>query len=250
MIKLRPANQRRHDQRSRGECWHTFYPTGETDPLGDGFGALGFFSECRLPPGAVIPRHVSPANLEVVTYVCGGAIAYEDSMGRSGVVQAGEFQRMTVGLGIHYSEANASRTDWAHIFQISLRGSEVGVESGREQKRFSAAERRGELRVIASPDARRKSLRIHPDAVIYSALLDNGQHVVHEIVSGRAAWIHIVQGEVTLGDLVLTTGDSAGVMTRRSLSVTASAVSEILVVDLVEPPMTPSSLRSPANTGD
>jgi len=72
-------------------------------------------------------------------------------------------------------------------------------------KRFSAAERRDGLCVVASPDGRKGSLRIHQDALVYSAMLDPGQHVVHELSPGRKAWLHVVQGEITLGDLVLTT---------------------------------------------
>ena len=150
-------------------------------------------------------------------------------MGRSGVIQAGEFQRMTAGRGLRHSETNASRTEWAHVFQIWLRPSEAGLEPGHEQKRFSAAERRGGLCVVASPDARRGSLRIHQDALVYSAMLDPGQHVIHELSQGRSAWLHLVQGEVTLGDIVLTTGDGAGVTAEPAVSLTAREETEILL---------------------
>ena len=69
---------------------------------------------------------------------------------------------------------------------------------------------------------------------MYSALLEPGQHVVHTLTPGRAAWLHIVQGEVTFGDLVLTTGDGAGVTAERSVSLTAREDSEILLVDVAE----------------
>jgi redox-sensitive bicupin YhaK (pirin superfamily) len=169
-----------------------------------------------------------------LTYVCEGALAYENSLGSSGIVQAGEFQRVTVGRGLHHSKTNASRTDWAHFFQIWLRPSEADLEPGYEQKRFTAAQRRGGLCVVASLDARRGSLHIHQDTLIYSALLDPGQHVVHELSPGRSAWLHVVQGEVTLGDTVLTTGDGAGLTAERVVSLTAMEESEILLVDLGE----------------
>ena len=112
-----------------------------------------------------------------------------------------------------------------------------GLEPGYEQKRFSAAERRAGLCVVASPDARRGSLRIHQDALIYSAMLDPGQHVVHELSPGRRAWLHLVQGEAVLGDIVLTTGDGAGFAAERAVSLTAQEETEILLIDLgVESP--------------
>ena len=69
---------------------------------------------------------------------------------------------------------------------------------------------------------------------MYSALLDPGQHVVHELAPVRGAWLHVVQGEITLGDLVLTAGDGAGVTTERAVSLTARERSEILLFDVAE----------------
>src|SRR5574341_789639 len=48
---------------------------------------------------------------------------------------------------------------------------EAGLDPSHEQKRVCAADRRGLLRVVASPDGRRWSMRIHQDALLYSALL-------------------------------------------------------------------------------
>lgn len=90
------------------------------------------------------------------------------------------------------------------------------------------------LRHSASPCARSSSLQLHHDTWIYSALLVPGQHVVHKLTPGRAAWLHIVQGEVAFGDLVLTTGDGAGVTAERSVSLTAREDTELLLLDVVE----------------
>ncbi len=241
MITLRRATERHHDRRRKQEVWHTFYPEDLADAFADGFGALEILNEDRLPPGGGVPRHPH-RDAEIVTYVREGALAHEDSMGRSGVIHAGEFQRMTAGRGIRHSETNASRTDWAHVFQIWLRPSEAGLEPSHEQKRFCAAERRGFLCVVASPDGRSGSLRIHQDALMYSAMLDPGQHVVHELSQGRSAWLHLVQGEVTLGDVVLTTGDGAAVTAERAVSLTAREETEILLLDLGE--QLPMSLKN------
>jgi redox-sensitive bicupin YhaK (pirin superfamily) len=230
MTTLRRAKQRDHDRRRKREVWLTF-PPDVANPPSDGFGTLVTLNEERLAPGAGVPRH--PHNdAEIVTYAHEGALAYEDSMGCSGVIQAGEFQCMTTGRGIRHNEANGSRMEWAHVFQIGLRSWQAGLAAGYEQKRFSAAERRGGLCVVASPDARRGSLRIHQDALIYSALLNPGQHVVHEILHGRRAWLHVVQGDVSLGDVVLTTGDGIGFASEPAVSLIAREASEILLVDL------------------
>lgn len=234
MISLRRAEERHHDRSREQEVWLTFFPNGRAGPLVDGFGSLEILDEGRLPPGGGITRRPH-RDAEIVTFVREGALAWQDSMESSGLVQAGEFRRMTAGRGIRYRETNASRTDWAQVFQISLRPAQANLEPGHQQKRFSAAERRGRLCVVGSPDGRRGSLLIHQDALMYSALLDPGKHVVHELLPGRSAWLHLVQGEATLGDLVLTTGDGVGVRAERAVSLTAQEETEILLLDLREP---------------
>ena len=231
MITLRRDKDRHHDRRRKRDVWDTFHPGSGADALAEGFGTLERLSEDHLAPGAGVPRRRHQES-EIVTYVCEGALAHEDSTGRSGVIHTGEFQRLSAGRGIRHSETNASRTDPAHFFQIGLRPSEAELEPGQEQKRFSVAERRDGLCVVASPDGRRGSLRIHQDALMYSAMLHPGQHVVHELPDGRSAWLHLVQGEATLGDLVLTTGDGAGITVERAVSFTAREETEILLLDL------------------
>jgi redox-sensitive bicupin YhaK (pirin superfamily) len=231
MITLRRAAERHHDRRRKHEVWLTFDGRDRTDPLADGFGALETLDEDRLSPGADLPLRPH-RYAEIVTYVCRGALTCDDSLGRSGVIQAGEFRRTTTGRRSRYTETNASRTDWAHVFQLWLRPAEAELEPEREQKRFSTAERRGGLCVVASPDARRGSLRLHQDALLYSALLGPGKHVVHELLEGRSAWVHVVEGEITLGDLVLSSGDGAGLTAERAVSLTAREETEILLIDL------------------
>jgi hypothetical protein len=86
--------------------------------------------------------------------------------------------------------------------------------------------------VIASPDARGGSLRIHQDAMLYSAILAPGQHLIYELAFGRRGWLHLVQGAVTLGEAVLASGDGAGLIDERVVSLTACVDSEILFLDL------------------
>jgi quercetin 2,3-dioxygenase len=237
MITLRRAKERFHHRRRKQDIWLTFDPRDRADPLADGFGTLEGLGEDRLAPGAGVLRQPYH-DAEIVTYVREGALAYDDSTGASGVIHAGEFQRMIAGGGIRHSQTNASRTAATHVFQMRLRPWEVGSEPGHEQERFSAAQRRGGLCVVASPDGRRRSLRMHQDVLICSAMLAPGQHVIHELTQGRSAWLHVVQGEVVLGDIVLTTGDGVGVAGERAVSLTAREESEILLLDLgaAQPP--------------
>jgi redox-sensitive bicupin YhaK (pirin superfamily) len=231
MITVRRAKERRHIRRRMHEVWFSFYPHPEGGPLAGGFGALEAFNEDRLPPGAGVtlrPQH----DAEIVTYVREGALAHEDSGGRSGVLRADEFQRVSAGRGLRHSETNPSGTDWTHVFQMWLHPSQAGLRRDHEQRRFDTSERRGALRLVASPNGRGGSLGLRLDALIYSALIDAGRHVAHELAPGRSAWVHVVRGEAKLDQFVLATGDGAGVRADRSVSIEARPETEILLLDL------------------
>ncbi len=231
MINVRRCAERHHDRRRKREVWRTFDPITRGEQPSERFGSLEAVDESRLPPHADVPRRLG-GDAEVITYVREGAVAYNDWTGHAGVIHAGEFQRMRAVHGARHSEANVSRVAWAHVFQIRLCDSAPDLERGREQKRFSTAERRGVLCLIASPDARAGSLRLGQDTRIYSALLEPGQHVVHELAHAHAAWLHVVQGEIALDDLVLVTGDGAGITAERAVSLTARESSETLLLDV------------------
>ena len=231
MITLRRTTERGHIQLDEQDIWLTFHLENRASAVAHGFGILSSFNEIRLPPGETCA--LGPGvGAEIVTYVHRGAFAQGDSTGNSGVIHSGEFQRMTVGCGVHHKETNPSRTDWAHIFRISLRPSEAGLDSAYEQMRYSVAQRHNLLCVIASRDGRKKSLRILQDAVIYSSILDPGHHLIHELLPGRSAWLHVIYGEAVLQDIILTEGDGAGITIEPSVSLTAQENTEILLVDL------------------
>jgi redox-sensitive bicupin YhaK (pirin superfamily) len=233
MITLRRADERHLDLRHRQELWHSFKPQEQAKPHAGGFGALESLSENRLPPGRVSVSRPSQ-EAEIVTYVFKGAIAQEDSTGSSGVVHAGEFQRSAIGDGIRHKETNASRTAWAHIFRISLRPSEIESNGACEQMRVAAAQRHNVLRIVTSPDGRQGSLHTHQDALIYSSVIDPGHHLIHELLPGRSAWLHVICGEAAFHDIILAQGDGVGVTNERSVSLTAREKCEILLVDVAE----------------
>jgi len=241
MVTLLRNSRRRHVQRGSRDVWHSFFAQNHPGPLADGIGSLVAFDELRLSPGDSTEPH-SDNEAELVTYVFRGAITQEDTAGNSGVIHAGEFQRMSTGRRIRHKETNASRADWAHVFRMSLRPSEVGLDRAHEQKRFTAAQRRNELCVVASPDGRKGSLRIHLDALVCSSILDPGHHLVHELLPGRSAWLHILYGEAALNDIVLTHGDGVGVTGEPSVSLTVQERTELLLVNV-------GSLRRPSGVG-
>lgn len=239
MITRRLARERSYSKRRKQETWQTFREPAEVPNRG--FGALASLNEVRLRAGGAMTLE-SPHEGEILTYVHEGTLAYQDNLGRSGILQAGEFQCMTAGDHTRFDGTNPSRKQEAHVLQFWLGPSPTALEAKLEQQRFSAAERRGALHPVVSPDARKQSLRIQQDAVLFSGVFDPGQHVVHELHQGRRAWLQVIQGQLTLDDLVLDVGDGVGATSERSVSFTASSASEVLLLDLCAGPLHPEPL--------
>lgn len=230
MITLRRTRQRYDGERDEPQAWLTFCAHAADDVLVEGFGGLELLTEIRLPPSGTIGIS-GERDAETITYVLSGSLAYQDSLGRSGALQAGDFRRVTTPRGTHGSETNACRGDWTHLFHIGLRASATDPAS-EEQKRFSTADRRGRLCLIAAADPSAGALRLRENAFVYSALLHSGQHLVHKLLPERRSWLQVVSGAIRLYDFFLAEGDGAGVAAERSVSFTARAEAEILLIDV------------------
>ena len=239
-IAVHRSVDRRYTRFRNQENWLTFDRDGSAEPLDSGCEVLENIGENWWGPQASArsPARLVPA--DVITYVRAGRLLRNDSGGRGRVLQAGEFERSSAGPEEGCVDSNPSKTHFSHVFRIFLRPQSPRVERPPERRRFSEADRKGRMFVVASRDGD-TSLSIAQDARIFSALLYPGQSLVHGLPTHRAVWLHVAQGAVSVGDLVLGKGDSVGVNSI-ALAVTAREHSEILVVECAQ--------SSPASAGD
>jgi redox-sensitive bicupin YhaK (pirin superfamily) len=201
------------------------------DPRFMGFRSLRVINEDRVQGGHGFPMHPH-RDMEIITYLLEGAIEHQDSMGNGSIIRPGDGQRMSAGTGVRHSEANASKTEEAHLLQIWILPDRKGHQPGYEQKVFPEAEKRGKLRLIASPDGKDESVTIHQDARLYATLLKPGQEVTHELAEGRHAWLQVAKGGVELNGQSLKQGDGAAVSEEELLHIKGSTDAEILLFDL------------------
>jgi redox-sensitive bicupin YhaK (pirin superfamily) len=171
-------------------------------------------------------------DMEIITYVLEGALAHKDSMGNGSIIHPGDGQRMSAGTGVRHSEANPSKNDPVHLLQIWIMPDRHGHEPGYEQKSFPEEEKRGRLRLIASPDGAGGSVTIHQDAKLYVSLLSPGQRVEHELGQGRFGWLQIAKGAVELNGKALKQSDGAAATDEQKLVIKAEKESEVLLFDL------------------
>ncbi len=228
MILVRKSAERIREAVMDQDAWLTFAPSAER-PF-DRFGSLEVLREGRFARRAAVSE--ARVNMEIITYVHTGALAFEDSLGLTGVLVQGDFQRTTAGSGLRYSELNPSSEHEAHVFQFRLRPNRLGLKPGHERLRFTVADRRGRLRLVASPGGVDGSLTVHQDAFLYSAILNEGQHVVHSLGKDRGAWLHVVAGSLRVGAEVLETGDGAGLRGEDAASMQVTGPTEVLLLDL------------------
>jgi quercetin 2,3-dioxygenase len=231
MITIRKADDRGFFDHSWLKTFHSFSFAGYHDPQHMGFRALRVMNEDRVAPGQGFGEH-GHSDMEIVTYVLEGALAHRDSLGNGEVLRPGEFQRMTAGTGIRHSEFNPSNTESAHFYQIWLLPREKGLSPGYEQKAFSPDERRGRLRLVASPNGASGSLTIQQDAQIYLSLLSAGESVQYEFGPQRHGWLQVLKGSVKLNAVDLQAGDGAAISSEPRVDLAAGSDAEILLFDL------------------
>lgn len=231
MLTIRRAAERGHTDFGWLDSRHTFSFGDYTDYDHMGFHSLRVINDDRVAPGGGFPTHAH-RDMEILTWVLAGGLEHRDSLGTGSVIRPGDLQRMTAGAGIRHSEFNASKTEPVHFLQIWVYPERRGLKPGYEQKSFPAADRKGQLRLIASRDGRDGSVSFHQDADVYAAALGLGQKVTHALAPGRAAWVQAATGAVSLNGQRLEAGDGAAVEEETALELVGLEDGETLVFDL------------------
>src|SRR5687767_15416914 len=183
MIKIRKSEERGHFDHGWLNTYHTFSFDRYHDPQYMGFRSLRVINEDIVQPGHGFPTH-GHRDMEIVTYILEGALEHRDSMGNGSIIRPGNVQRMSAGTGVLHSEFNPSDQDTVHLLQIWIQPSLRGVTPSYEEVTFDEADKRGRLRVIASPDGREGSVRIQQDAQVFAGLFDGTERAEQAIASG------------------------------------------------------------------
>lgn len=231
MIEIRKAQTRGHAQHGWLESWHSFSFAEYYDPKQMGWGPLRVINDDTVRGGGGFPPH-GHNNMEIISYVLDGALAHKDSTGGSSTIRPGDVQVMSAGTGVVHSEFNASATDPVHFLQIWITPERTGVEPAYRERHFDAMEKRGRLRVIASPDERDGSLKIWQDACVYAALLDGDERIDRPIEAGRRAYVHVARGAVTLNGEQLSAGDGVKLAGKTVVQLSDGRGAEVLLFDL------------------
>ena len=231
MTQLRLARERGHANHGWLDSWHTFSFADYYDPEHMGYGALRVINEDRIHPGSGFGTHAH-RDMEILTYVLEGAIAHRDSIGTGSNIVYGDLQRMSAGTGVRHSEYNA-HPGVTHFLQIWIEPKSTGIEPSYEQKHFPAQEKRGRLRLIASPDGREASVSLHQNALLYAGLFDGAERAELTIAPGRLGYVHVARGKLTVNGHPLGAGDAVKTGSE-TVTLSQGQGAEVLVFDLPE----------------
>jgi quercetin 2,3-dioxygenase len=231
MINIRKSDERGRANHGWLDTHFTFSFADYFDPEHVQFRTLRVMNDDRVAGGGGFPPHPH-RDMEIVTYVLEGALEHRDSMGNGSVIKPGDIQYMSAGTGVTHSEFNASKTEPVHLYQIWMVPDKRGHQPAYDQKNFSEAEKRGRLRLIASPDGRDGSVKIRQENQVYATVLGAGESVKHALKPERHAYVQVARGSVTLNGKALQTGDGAEISAEKCVELTGVKDAEVLLFDL------------------
>ena len=231
MLTLRPAAERGHAQHGWLDSWHSFSFADYDDPLHVHFGPLRVINEDRVQPGQGFGTH-SHADMEIISYVLEGELEHRDSMGTGSIIRPGDVQRMSAGRGVQHSEFNPSRSSAVHFLQIWIIPNVRGIAPEYEQRTIPVGEKRGRLRLIASPSGEHAALSIHQNARVFTGLFSGLEAAQHALPVGRLGYVQLARGSATSTGARMRAGDGALLRGETSVAISEGDGAEILVFDL------------------
>jgi hypothetical protein len=200
------------------------------DPNNISFGPLRVFNHDSIRGGAGFPTHPH-REMEIITYVLSGELAHKDSTGGRGAIRAGEVQRMTAGTGVTHSELNQTDSP-VKLLQMWVLPERSGLTPSYEQKQFTSEQRVGRLLPIASGQDLPETVKVHQDVTFYVSTIRPGDHLLHQILTGRRVFLYVISGQISVNGTPLAAGDQARITDAIPLAFQADKESEMMLIDL------------------
>lgn len=204
---------------------HSFSFDRHYDPSNVGLGFLVCHNEDLVLPGHGYPDHPH-RDLEIVTWVLGGALRHSDGSRGSTVVTPGTVQRLSAGSGVIHAEVNEG-PEPVHFVQMWVRPAEPGLPPSYVHAPASV-DVDGWTTLAGTGDA--VVPIANPGATLRVARLGTGRSVT--LPEAPALHLFVARGGVEVeGAGVLTTGDALRA-TEGGARVTAVDDAELLLWEL------------------
>jgi len=234
MITVRKSEERGHADHGWLDSYHTFSFANYHDPAHMGFRSLRVINQDKVEGGRGFGAHAH-RDMEILTYVLAGKLAHKDSMGHTELLGPNEIQKMSAGSGVVHSEFNGLEDETVRFFQIWIEPKTRGTKPNYEQLAFAPEEKQNKFKLLASPVTTEGAATINQDAKVSVAELEPGKSLDYELGASRYAWLHVIDGDVSVNGTTLKAGDAVAVEKEPSLVIAGQGTekSEILLFDLV-----------------
>lgn len=233
MLQVRHAADRGHANHGWLNSHHSFSFADYFDPNEVGFSDLRVINDDRVVMGKGFGQHPH-RDMEIFSYVLEGQLEHRDSMGNGSIIVPGDVQLMSAGTGVMHSEFNPSSTDPVHFLQIWIVPDARGYTPRYQQLHFTEAQKRGQLRLMISPEAEASAdnLPIRQDVRVYAGLFKGDEQASFDVQEGRYAYFHVAQGRLMVNGQRFQEGDGARVRDPQTLRFEQGENAEVLVFDL------------------
>jgi redox-sensitive bicupin YhaK (pirin superfamily) len=226
---MRPNSERGLTRTPWLTSYHTFSFGYYFNSEFTNFRSLQVINEDFIKPKHGFSDH-SHHDMEIITIVFQGSLTHTDNLGHQCRISQGEIQRMTAGTGITHRETNENSDQEVHLFQIWIEPWEEGLEPSYQQSHFSPSP--NEIIMIAAPTPLEQGVHINQNATISLGLFDDHHVTAYPCDSHRGYWLHVVEGELSVNEMILTSGDGMGIEQETSLLLRANKKSVFLLFEL------------------
>ena len=230
---IRKSAERGYADHGWLKSYHSFSFAGYHDPAHMGFGNLRVINEDKIAAGSGFGTH-NHQDMEIVSYVLSGALGHKDSLGTGANIQPGDVQRMSAGRGIQHSEFNHAENQQTHFLQIWLLPHTRAIAPSYAQQHFSDAQKRGQLRLVVSPEGTDGSVSISADAWIYAGLFGSDEQAHLALNPGRLTYVQLVRGQLLVNGERLVAGDALKLSEVSELTLSHGVDAEVLVFNLAD----------------
>lgn len=230
---LHKAATRGHASHGWLDSWHTFSFAGYYDETRIHFGALRVLNDDTVAPGMGFGKHPHD-NMEIISIPLEGDLEHGDSMGNTTVIKQGNVQIMSAGTGVVHSEKNKNSDKQVKFLQIWVIPNKRNVQPRYDQKTFSNEEKQNKLLTVVSPlGTEDGGVQIHQDAWFSLGRLQKGTALNYEIKKeGNGVYAFLLEGDVTINEIVMNRRDGLGISEEAKLSITANADAELLLMEV------------------
>lgn len=221
---------------SRGSADHEWLQTHYTFSFADyynprkmHFGALRVLNDDTIAPSQGFGMHPHK-NMEVVSIPLKGRLRHGDSLQNSHAIAWGQIQIMSAGKGIYHSEHNDSSSEDLQLLQIWVIPEKTGTTPKYEDYDISDKLIENEITSFISPDTPPSLLQ---NAWFSWAILDKGTSRKYKLRgTGTGVYAFVVDGEIRIGDTVLSERDGAGITGTEEIEIVSSRKSLTLLIEV------------------